>query len=334
LTPFLSALLLSALATFAAMRLGERAGLVQMPGGRRQHVRPVARIGGVGLFIGFFAVALGLYFFSPLKDEHRLPLIGVLAGTAIVFLGGLWDDVRELRAMPQFAIQFGGALIALITTVWIGEVTVPFIPGPTEIPMLVRIPLTIFWIMGMTNTVNFLDGLDGLAAGVAAIAALLFAVHSINLQQPEIALYSLALAGACVGFLIFNIHPARIFLGSTGAMVLGYALATLSILAPARVATALLVMALPIADVAYQIVDRWRRGQSPMQGDRGHLHFRLSDFGLPQWPIVLGYWLFCALGGVIALSPIEPEVKLAAIAGLGVTGVALLRYLSRRSRSS
>ncbi|MGQ0601368.1 MAG: glycosyltransferase family 4 protein [Anaerolineales bacterium] len=326
---FISAFALSALATFAAMRLGERTRLVQLPGGRRQHTRPVARIGGVGLFIGFFVVALGLYLFAPLKDEHRQPLIGVLVGTVFVFLGGMWDDVRELKAGPQFAIQFGAAAIALLGTVWIGEVTLPFY-GVWQIPLLVRIFITISWVMGMMNTVNFLDGLDGLAAGVAGIAALLFAIHSTRLQQPEIALYSIALAGACVGFLIFNIHPARVFLGSAGAMVLGYALATLSILAPARVATALLVMALPIADVFFQIVDRWRRGQSPMQGDRGHLHFRLSDFGLPQWPIVLGYWLFCALGGVIALAPIAPEVKLAAIAGVGVLVVIVLLVISRR----
>jgi UDP-GlcNAc:undecaprenyl-phosphate GlcNAc-1-phosphate transferase len=117
-------------------------------------------------------------------------------------------------------------------------------------------------------------------------------------------------------------------------MVLGYALATLSILAPARVATAVLIMALPIADVAYQIFDRWRRGQSPMQGDRGHLHFRLSDFGLPQWPIVLGYWLFCVVGGLIALQPsFRPEAKLAAIMGLGVIVAVALAVLSRRQRS-
>lgn len=328
---FLSAALLSALATFAAMRFGERWGIVQTPGGRRQHTRPVARIGGLGLLIGFFAVALALYFFAPLKDEHRQPLIGVLVGTAFVFLGGMWDDWRELKAGPQFVIQMLAGGIAVVATVWIEIVTLPFV-GEKRFEWWLTVPITIFWVMGMMNTVNFLDGLDGLAAGVAAIAALLFAIHSTRLQQPEIALYSIALAGACVGFLIFNIHPARVFLGSAGAMVLGYALATLSILAPARVATALLVMALPIADVFFQIVDRWRRGQSPMQSDRGHLHFRLSDFGLPQWPIVLGYWLFCALGGVIALSPIAPEVKLAAIVGLGVAVVIVLLRLSRRQK--
>jgi UDP-GlcNAc:undecaprenyl-phosphate GlcNAc-1-phosphate transferase len=329
------ALALSALATFVAMKLGERWGCVQMPGGRRKHARPVARIGGAGLFIGFIVVAVGLYLFAPRPADINLhlPLVGVILGAAFTALFGLADDRFDLKAGPQFAAQLGAALIAIATNVFIGKVTLPFF-GPQEIPLVVAYPLTVFWIVGMMNTVNFLDGLDGLAAGVGAIAAGLFAVHSVQLGQNEVAWYSLALAGACVGFLILNLHPARVFLGSAGAMVLGYALATLSILAPARVATAVLIMALPIADVAYQIFDRWRRGQSPMQGDRGHLHFRLSDFGLPQWPIVLGYWLFCVVGGLIALQPsFRPEAKLAAIMGLGVIVAVALAVLSRRQRS-
>ncbi len=329
LLTFLSSFALSALATFLYSKVGERLGWVALPGGRRRHDRPVARTGGVGLFVGFFVVAVGLFWLGEFKPEHRLPLIGVISGAGFVFLGGLLDDWRELKAGPQFAIQLGATIIALLTTVWIGEVTFPFF-GKQEIHMLVRIPLTIFWVIGMMNTVNFLDGLDGLATGVGAIAAILFAIHSASLEQREIAQYSLALAGACVGFLIFNFHPARTFLGSAGAMTLGYALATLSILAPARIATALLVMGLPIADVAFQILDRWRRGQSPLQGDRGHLHFRLTDLGLPQWQIVLGYWAFCALSGVAALSDISRELKLAAIGGLGAAVMVVLIVLRQK----
>jgi UDP-GlcNAc:undecaprenyl-phosphate/decaprenyl-phosphate GlcNAc-1-phosphate transferase len=179
----------------------------------------------------------------------------------------------------------------------------------------------------MMNTVNFLDGLDGLAAGVGAIAATLFAIHSFRLQQKEIALYSLALAGACLGFLFLNFHPARVFLGSAGAMTLGYALATLSILAPARVATALLVMVIPIADTAFQIYDRWRHGRSPMQGDRGHLHFRLLDLGISQRQIVIGYWACCAMFGLVALF-IPRVYKLPALALLGLIVVGILRWLT------
>ena len=295
------------------------------------HPRPVSRLGGLGLAAAFFLVALGLFLWARLRPEHHRPLLGVLGGTVFVCLGGLADDRWQFKSGPQFALQFGGALIALAGTIWIQEVTFPGQPAASTLPWIITLPVTVVWIMGMMNTVNFLDGLDGLAAGVGAIAALLFALHSYRLEQKEIALYSLALAGACLGFLCLNVYPARVFLGSAGALTLGYALATLSILAPARVATALLVMAVPIADTGFQIYDRWRRGRSPMQGDRGHLHFRLFDLGLSQRQIVFGYWLFSALFGALAL--LLPSIyKLPALGLLGLLVVGVLRWLSTHAK--
>jgi UDP-GlcNAc:undecaprenyl-phosphate/decaprenyl-phosphate GlcNAc-1-phosphate transferase len=326
----LAAFLIALLVTPLASRLGRRLGLVDIPGGRRLHTGTVARLGGLGLFAGFFVVAAALYLWAPLRPEHRLPLLGVLAGTLFVCLCGLADDRFQFKSGPQFAMQFGAAVIAILTTVWIQAVTFPVF-GPQIFQWYLTYPLTVLWIMGMMNTVNFLDGLDGLAAGVGGIAALLFAVHSYWLGQKEIALYPLALAGACAGFLIFNFYPARVFLGSAGAMTLGYALATLSILAPARVMTALLVMAIPIADTAFQIYDRWRHGRSPMQGDRGHLHYRLLDLGLSQRQIVVSYWVFCAVFGLAAL--LIPSIyKLPALMALGLLVVGVLRWLSTTSR--
>jgi UDP-GlcNAc:undecaprenyl-phosphate GlcNAc-1-phosphate transferase len=329
------ALALALLATPVAGRLGRRLGLQDVPGGRRTHKGLVPRIGGVGLFVGFFVAALGLYFFGPIQEAHRLPFRGVLVGTAVVFLFGLADDRFQFKAGPQFVGQLAGAGIAIATTVFIEQVTLPIIGfrdfGPFR--WLVTYPLTIVWVVGMMNTVNFLDGLDGLAAGVGAIAAVLFAVHSFSLGQTDIALFAVALAGACLGFLVFNAFPARVFLGSAGAMTLGYALATLSILAPARVATALLVMAIPIADAGFQAVDRIRRGRSPAEGDRGHLHFRLSDMGLSQRQIVYSYWIFCAVLGTLALVISAPLFKLVAI-GVGIlVVVGVLLVLSRRQSS-
>lgn len=323
------ALVLALIATPLAGRLGHRLGLLDRPGGRRMHVGLVPRIGGVGLFASFFLTALGLYFFGPVQPDHRLPFVGVLAGTLLVFLFGLADDRYQFKAGPQFLGQILGAVIAIATTVFIERITVP-LRGETVFPWFITYPLTILWIVGMMNTVNFLDGLDGLAAGVGAIAAVLFAVHSYSLGQVDTALFSVALAAACVGFLAFNAFPARVFLGTAGAMTLGYALATLSILAPARVATALLVMAIPIADAAFQAVDRWRRGKSPTEGDRGHLHFRLMDLGLSQRQIVFSYWAFCAVFGTLALVISAPLYKLLAVVALGVLVVILLIALSRR----
>jgi UDP-GlcNAc:undecaprenyl-phosphate/decaprenyl-phosphate GlcNAc-1-phosphate transferase len=332
LTPllvFLAAAFLSALGSLLAIRLGRRLGWVDLPGGRRRHREPIPRIGGLGIFAGFLGVALWLYFFTPLKDTHRLPIAGLLLGTTAMFLFGLADDKYEFKAGPQFAAQVAAALIAIATTVWIEIVTLPVI-GPVTFPWFVTYPLTVFWIVGMMNTVNFLDGLDGLATGIGLIAAVLFALH-ISRWEPQLALYALAFGGACLGFLPFNFSPARIFLGSAGAMVVGYALAALSILAPARVATALLVMAVPIADTAWQLVRRWRRGQSPFRGDRGHLHFRLVDMGWDPRRIVVGYWLFCASFGVMSLLIESRLWKLIAFLGLVAVVGAALAVLARKT---
>ena len=328
---FILAALLSAFGTLLAIRLGYRFNLVDIPGGRRKHNRPIPRIGGLGLFFGFFGMALWLYLYAPLKDEHLLPIAGLLIGSTLVFCFGLADDKFEFKATPQFIAQLIAALIAILTTIWIEEVTLPIF-GLQKFPWFITYPLTIFWIVGMMNTTNFLDGLDGLATGVAAIAALLFGLHMFKLDQPAIALYAIAFAGACVGFLPFNFSPARIFLGSAGAMVIGYGLAALSILAPARVATALLVMAIPIADTAWQIVDRRRRGLSPFRGDRGHLHFRLVDLGWPPRRIVVLYWAVCAIFGVLSLVIESRLSKLIAFLILIAAVGGILRGMGRRVR--
>lgn len=187
---------------------------------------------------------------------------------------------------------------------------------------------TIFWVVGMINAVNFLDGLDGLAAGVCLIAAGFFAFHSYRLDQVTVPLFSLALAGALLGFLPFNYSPARLFLGSAGAYFLGYQMATLSILSPAKLSTALLVMAVPIIDVAWQIVSRIRRGRHPMRGDRGHLHFRLSDRGLPTPRIVLGYYVVAILFGLVAVLVGSPLMKVVMLIALSAAVFALLLRLS------
>lgn len=275
-------------------------------------------------------MALWLYLYAPLKAEHRLPILGLLIGSAFVFLFGLADDKYEFKAAPQFAAQVIGAIIAIATTIWIEQVTLPFL-NLTTFPWFITYPLTLFWITGMMNTVNFLDGLDGLATGVAAIAALLFGFHMLlKVDQPQIALYAFAFAGACIGFLPFNFTPARIFLGSAGAMVMGFALAALSILAPARVATALLVMAIPIVDTAWQIVSRWRRGASPFKGDRGHLHFQLVDSGWSQRLIVVLYWAFCGAFGLLSLIIESRLWKLIAFGGLVLAVGLVLWQLARR----
>jgi UDP-GlcNAc:undecaprenyl-phosphate GlcNAc-1-phosphate transferase len=314
-----------------AARLGRRLGLVDMPVGRRKHPGPIPRLGGVGFFAGF-AVACGVALvIAPLANpDDRLRVGGVLVGCLFLFVVGLLDDWKELKPGPQLAAQIAAALIAAAATVFIERFTNPLNNQLVILPLWLAVPATVFWIVGMMNTVNWLDGLDGLAAGVGVIAAGLFALHAYRLGQIEVSLFPLALAGACLGFLPFNFNPARVFLGSAGTMVAGFALATFSILAPARVATALLVMAVPIVDTAWQIFDRYRRGRSPMQGDRGHLHFRLLDLGWSQRRIVLAYWVFCATFGTLSLVIESRVYKLISLVLLAALVAALLAVLSRR----
>jgi UDP-GlcNAc:undecaprenyl-phosphate GlcNAc-1-phosphate transferase len=340
----IAALLLSWLLTPLAGRLGRRWGLVDRPGGRRKHAAPTSRLGGVALFLGFFVVSSLVFVVEfvlqdPVVPDDARRLRGVLLGVAFVFVAGLIDDRYDLKPGPQYLIQFTAALIAISHIIFIQDVTNPLTGQPERLPGLVTFCFTVFWVMGMMTTVNWLDGVDGLAAGVTAIAATLFALHSYNLAQAHepmrvnVALFPTALVGACLGFLPHNFYPARVFMGSAGAMTLGYALATLSILAPARIATALLVMGMPIIDVAWLIFSRWRRGVRPDSSGRDHLHFRLLDRGMSQRRIVALYYGFCAFFGALALLMPSGRPKLLALIVMGVLMTITLVWLSRPDRS-
>lgn len=339
LASFLAALI----ATPLARRLSFRLGLVAEPGGRRRHVGRIPKLGGVAIFAAWLVgVGLTYWLLPPADSNDALRLRGVVLGSLVVVIGGLLDDRYDLPPGGQLLIQLVGAFIAISHIIFIEVFTNP-LPATTlweAIPLFrvegnlvwlwrpLALLFTFFWVVGMINAINFLDGLDGLAAGVCLIAAAFFAFHSYRLDQETVPLFPLALAGALLGFLPFNFSPARIFLGSTGAYLLGYQMATLSILSPAKLSTALLVMAVPILDVAWQIVSRIRRGQHPMRGDRGHLHFRLSDRGLPTRQIVLGYYGVAILFGLVAVLAASPLFKVVMLIGLTAAVFALLLRLN------
>lgn len=321
-----------------AARLGRRLGIVDRPGGRRKHRGEVPRLGGVAIF-GAFLLAIGIAAWSGsltvgYSPEDFRRLTGLLVGGLGAFLFGLADDRLDLPPGVQFLVQFLLSLIALPTLLWLERFTLPFI-GYVELESYpwgpwAYVPLTILWMMGLMNTVNFLDGLDGLAAGVGGILCLVLAIHMYRVGQASVALLPLALLGALAGFLPYNLAPARIFLGSGGAFFLGYALGGLGLIAGGRVATVLMVMGVPVVDVAWQIFDRLRHRRPPTQADRGHLHFRLLDMGLSQRTIVLVYWAFSALFGLLALTLSSRLYKLIALALLSAIVIAVLTLLSRR----
>jgi UDP-GlcNAc:undecaprenyl-phosphate/decaprenyl-phosphate GlcNAc-1-phosphate transferase len=334
-----------------ARALGERWGLVALPGGRRRHTHPVARIGGAPVYIAFVVAVLAsqLFIVGPAGLGDSMPpelqvvrsdpkeifrLIGLLLGGTLIFLAGLYDDWRDLSPAVQYMSQLLAAAIAVAFLILIEYVNDPISGQQTpDFPYAVTVTLSIFWLGLMMNTVNWMDGLDGLAAGVAAIACVILFANSIFRLEPaqhSVAVLPMALLGATLGFLPYNFGKARIFLGS-GAYLLGFLLGSLAIIGGAKMAAILLVMGLPLLDLAWQVVNRISRGQNPVQGDRGHLHFRLLDLGLSQRQIVLGYYAFSAIFGGLALAIPSRLYKLIALlimAGLSIIGFF---WLSRQT---
>jgi len=328
---FFLGFMVSFLLTPLSGRLAMRAGAVDVPRTRHRHRQPIPRWGGLALAAGFFAAVAVVYQgVPPANAQEAIQLQGVLLGGLLAVIYGVLDDWRELPAWPQFVLQFGLASLAILHTDWLQVFTHPLTGVVVRLPELIAVPLTVFWVMGMMNTINWLDGLDGLAGGVAAIAALLFAAHSYFVfGQLTVALLALALASACLGFLPWNFYPARIFMGTAGSAFLGYTLATLAVLAPAKTATALLVLGIPILDVAWQILTRLREGRAPWLGDRGHLHHRLYDLGLSQRTVVSGYYAFCAGFGGLALILPPGIYKVYALGILGGLTLTVLWLVSR-----
>jgi UDP-GlcNAc:undecaprenyl-phosphate/decaprenyl-phosphate GlcNAc-1-phosphate transferase len=271
--------------------LAFRIGAVAVPGGRRTHEQVTPQAGGLAIYAGFW-VAL-LIACRPLPPA----LPGVLLGSLLLLVMCLADDVRNLPALPRLLGQIAVALIAYYSGVRIEGITNPLsVLGPYQFVALhwLSCPLTVLWIVLVTNALNWLDGLDGLVAGVAALAGLtIMAGAWVGSAPLFIGIAGAAVAGACLGFLPYNFSPARIFMGDTGAMFLGYILACLSVLGPFKGTTAiavcvpLLVLGVPLFDTVAGIVRRLWQGRSPLAADRGHIHHRLIDRGLSTRQAVL-----------------------------------------------
>lgn len=322
-------------------RFGHRMGWVDVPRSPKQiHKRPMVRMGGAAIYLGL-VVALVVAEYTPLLQDWRLDpkepyrVAGLLAGVTLAVIMGLVDDIRPLGPLGQLGGQVLAAAIAIIAGIETVDLNIPFIADPLfTLPPIIAVLFTLFWFVGMMNTINWIDGLDGLAAGVTLIAAGILFLRTTHLIIPQysIALLMVALMAAVLGFLPYNFYPARIFMGSTGAYTIGFALAALSIIGGAKVATALLVLWLPIIDAAWVIFRRLRAGRNPMRGgDPEHLHRRLMLLGLSHRTIVLLYYGITLLLGVIAFI-LTGIPKLYALVGIGVVfgaALALLAWITR-----
>lgn len=325
---FASALTISILLTFSSILLAQQRGLLDLPSPRRIHTNPTPRLGGVAMFLAFASVLLVLMLTGRLGTYTTT---GLLVGAGALVMGGFADDVWGLAPGRKFLLQLAAASVTVLSfDIVIRQINLPVL-GPLYLGgTVVGYLLTIFWILGMINTVNFADGIDGLAGGLAFIFALILFFVGLNLGQRELPLFACALGGASLGFLRYNFAPARVFMGDSGSMFLGLTLGVLSVLGSAKLATGLLVMGIWVADVAYSIYRRASTGSPVQLPDKEHLHHRFVSLGLSQRATAGIFWLIAlAFGsaGVIG----QRQGRLAALAGLAVLSLLIIWFVNRRS---
>jgi UDP-GlcNAc:undecaprenyl-phosphate/decaprenyl-phosphate GlcNAc-1-phosphate transferase len=307
---FLAAAALALVLTPLVRRLAHRVDAVDVPDERRVNTSPVPRGGGLAVGIAFLVVTAGLFvadatigLWGPLDALVRAEILALLLGGAAAMLVGTLDDQFDLRARWQLGGQVLVALVPVALGITVGAIANPFGPGVIRLEGIWGALFVVVWIVGMTNSINFIDGLDGLSSGIALIAAVTLGIISVTgpAKEPVVALLCVTLAGALLGFLRWNFHPASIFIGTSGVMFVGYTLALLSILGSAKVVVALLVLGVPIIDTFYAIVRRLSKGRSPFSADRGHIHHRLLDLGLSHTQTVLLIYAICAGLGAMSL---------------------------------
>ena len=330
-----AALVVSFAATPAVKRLAQRVGAIDVPKDeRRVHNKPIPRLGGLAIFIGFL---LSVVLFADITQQ----LQGILIGAVIIVIIGVIDDMIQLRALIKFLIQIVAALVAVSFGVVIDTFTNPFTLSASHYIHLnsLSVPITVIWIVAITNSVNLIDGLDGLAAGVSIISSIVMLVISLMISDINVAVVMAALTGACLGFLPHNFNPAKIFMGDTGALLLGYILATMSILGLFKLyallsfAAPFLVLALPLVDTSFAFLRRLLKGKNPMSPDRGHFHHRLLDMGLSQRQAVLIMYSISGILGIAAVivATSDEMRQLILIAALLIVAIIVF-FIYRRKR--
>lgn len=352
-----AAFLLVYLLAFGVKALCFKLGWLDYPEERRVHTRPTPRLGGVAIFLGFVIASLFLY--PPGSSNEAIIYWLLLAAATLIVVVHAIDDVIGLKPLPKIIAQTAAALLMLGTwngmfngvllfsfnnpfgrahaapdLPWFLQPTIylfihPLSPIAHAAITLAAIPavlLTWFWIVGMMNTVNWVDGMDGLAAGVVAIAGLFITLISFMLGQESIAILCAIFTGATLGFLPHNWNPAKIFMGDSGAMFLGLVLAVLSIMGGAKLASALMILGVPVLDVAQVIINRIRRGQRPWLYDKSHLQHRLMATGLSVRQICYVLYGFSFIFGLLAflLSGVQTNGHLLKFLGIGVVALAMV----------
>ena len=294
------ALVLVLLLTPAAGGMARLIGAVVTPARRRIHRLPIPRLGGLALVLGILGPSLA---FLPIEQEMR----GLLLGAAVATVVGALDDARGLLWWQKLGGMLVAAVIPVAFGIWVDRFTFPFV-GIQELPAWIGMPATVLWIVLLMNMVNFLDGMDGLAAGVCAISGTTFAVIALSLGKPDAAVVAAIVAGACFGFLRHNVYPARIFMGDSGALLLGFVLATVAVQGLLKTAATvalffpLFVLAVPIFDTTFVVLRRLKHGQPIYTPDQAHLHHRFLRRGYTQRRATLTMYAWCITLAAAALA--------------------------------
>ncbi len=319
---FFTGVLATVLVTPLVMRLAVKLDLVDHPSHRKIHARSTPLMGGLAIFIGMWVPIIALPFWSnliteSLKGKWSQFIIIALAGLAAM-LSGVLDDMRGLNANRKLLVQIPLAVLFSVFVAHFGSVTIPGL-GTIEFGSW-GIPLTILWIIGITNAFNLIDGVDGLATGVAFFVAITNAILAVMAGNQFLALVMLAMAGACLGFLRYNFEPARIFLGDTGSLFLGMTLATTSVITnskstvAASMLVAVIVMGYPVLDTLLAIARRSLRGKPVFSADRGHIHHRLIARGLNHRHAAIVAYIVCSLLSLLALAVVAENSMIMVLA--------------------
>ncbi len=343
---FTVALGLSIIFTLITKKAAVFFGIIDLPDGQRKiHTKPTPLLGGVGIFIAFWLVAGYFLFVHPVYGTELLSkkMLGVFLASLILMIMGVVDDKKQLSPKWRLFITAIAVLIAIgwglglekITNPLGGILSLNFWPvkiGGATFYLLADI-LIFIWLMGMMYATKILDGLDGLSIGTVFIGAIMIFLlaSSTKYYQPNVAILSLIFAASCLGFLLFNFYPAQIFLGEGGSLFIGLLLGVLAIISGGKVATALLVMAVPILDLARVAYVRIKKKQSLFKGDREHLHFRLLDSGFSHRQSVLLLYFLAFLFGITTLF-LQSRQKLYALLFLVVIMMSVSHYMGRKKK--
>ncbi len=323
---FAVALVVALLMTPVSIRIAHKIGAIDVPkDDRRMHHRAIPRFGGFAIYLGTMVTLAAFEWHDP---KIRVAMLG---GT-LMYLLGVWDDLKTLKSWQKLIGQIAIAFIMYAMGMRIDLITNYFGQGHLQLNAAMTFLITMLWLVGITNTINLIDGLDGLAAGVSAIAALSIAyvayIHGAKLGMPGVCLAMVAIAGSCIGFLPFNFSPAKTFMGDSGALFLGFMIAILSVVGPLKrstfiaVAVPVVVLAIPIFDTSFAMIRRLVNHRPIMEADKNHLHHKLIASGYGQRRAVIMLYGICAIAGMAAVLISRELYKDAFV--LGMIAVAYL----------